>query len=106
MDTVMRSWRKLNPAPDVAEILAAAPSVVVPGTLAELLDLSVGGAGRDSFEVAYDVPGKGRVVEATVARVRNGISANYPEPYMRRRDPDCMVVADGLPTDKERFAER
>jgi len=21
--------------------------------------------------------------------VRNGIVANYPEPYMRRRDPDC-----------------
>ncbi|MDZ7638621.1 MAG: DUF4914 family protein [Bryobacterales bacterium] len=40
------------------------------------------------------MPGKGRVVEARVARVRNGISANYLEPYMRRRDPDCMVVGD------------
>jgi hypothetical protein len=28
------------------------------------------------------------------------------EPYMRRRDPDCLVIADDLPTDKPRFRER
>jgi hypothetical protein len=56
--------------------------------------------------VAYDVPDKGRITEATVARVRNGVVANYPEPYMRRRDPDCMVIGDGLPTDKEAFPHR
>ncbi|MCG3149782.1 MAG: hypothetical protein PCFJNLEI_03247 [Verrucomicrobiae bacterium] len=99
-------WKKLNPPPAVAKILQAAPRVVVPATLAELVDFAVGGPGRDSFEVAYPVPGKGRVVEVVVARVRNGISANYVEPYMRRRDPDCMTIADELPTDKPRFAER
>ena len=56
-------------------------------------------------EVAYDVPGRGRVVEATVCRVKNGIAANYVEPYMRRRDPDCMLIADDLPTDKLRFED-
>jgi hypothetical protein len=40
----------------------------------------------------YDIPNRGKVVEALVCRVRNGISANYTEPYMRRRDPDCMVI--------------
>lgn len=99
-------WQKLNPPPAVAELLAGAPGVTVPATLAELVDLAVGGPDRDFYEVAYDVPGKGRVVEATVARVRNGISANYVEPYMRRRDPDCMTIADDLPTDKPRYAER
>jgi len=37
--------------------------------------------------------------------VRNGISANYMDPYMRRRDPDCMVIADNMPSDKPRFDE-
>jgi hypothetical protein len=90
----------------VADLLAAASRVTVPATIAELMECAVGGPGRDSFEVAYEVPGRGRVVEAVVARVRNGIAANYPEPYMRRRDPDCMVIADELPTDKPRFDER
>lgn len=39
-------------------------------------------------------------------RVRNGISANYDDPYVRRRDPDCLVIGDDQPTDKPRFAER
>ncbi|HOP59088.1 MAG TPA: DUF4914 family protein, partial [Bacteroidales bacterium] len=28
------------------------------------------------------------------------------DPYMRRRDPDTMAIADDLPTDKERFKDR
>lgn len=52
------------------------------------------------------MPGKGRFVEATVARVRNDISANYTKPYMRRRDPDCMTIADDGPSDKPRHADR
>jgi len=32
--------------------------------------------------------------------------ANYPEAYMRRRDPDCLLIGDGLPTDKQAFKER
>ncbi len=99
-------WQKLNPPSLAAEILSAAPRVVVPATLAELVDFAVGGPDQQQFEVSYDVPGKGRVVETTVVRVRNGIVANYVEPYMRRRDPDCMVIADELPTDKPRFRDR
>ncbi|MFM7382763.1 MAG: DUF4914 family protein, partial [Microcystaceae cyanobacterium] len=55
---------------------------------------------------AYDIPSRGKVVEAVVCRVRNGISANYTEPYMRRRDPDCMVIGDDLPTNKPTFQSR
>jgi len=58
------------------------------------------------FTVGYDVPGVGYVPEARVCRVRNGISANYLEPYMRRRDPDCMVIADDDATDKPTFKGR
>ena len=66
----------------------------------------MGGDGCTCFEVAYEVPGQGRVVEATVSRCRNGAVVNYTDPYMRRRDPDCMVIADEGLTDKQRYRER
>ncbi|MEM8530862.1 MAG: DUF4914 family protein [Chloroflexota bacterium] len=101
-----RSWQRYNPPAETADILMAAPKVTVASYVDELVDLACGGAGRDTFEVAFDTADKGRILEAEVARVRNGISANYPEPYMRRRDPDCMVISDNRPTNKPRFAER
>ena len=79
--------------------------IIVPGSRAELIELSLGGS-PDRFEVAYDIPQRGRTVEAEVIRGRNGVAVNMPEPYMRRRDPDCMVVADEEPSDKPRFADR
>lgn len=97
---------KFNPPPGAGEILVQCKRLIIASTTAELIDLACGGPGSNYFEVAYDVPGKGRVVEATVARVRNGVSANYTEPYMRRRDPDCMVIGDEHPTDKDTFRQR
>src|SRR5688500_7425786 len=99
-------WTRLDLPEDLRSLLKAAPSIQWPDTEADLIDAAVGGKQNDYAEVAYDVPGKGRVVEATVARVRNGIAANYPEPYMRRRDPDCMFIADDQPTNKVRFKDR
>ena len=90
----------------VEEILSACPSYTVARNQQDLLALAVRDAVNGVHEVAYDVPGRGRVVEARVCRVKNGIAANYVEPYMRRRDPDCMVIADEKPTDKPRFRER
>ena len=97
------NWQKYNPPGEAADILTHCKRLSIASTTDELVDLACGGPQSIRFEVAYDVPGKGRVVEATVARVRNGIAANYLEPYMRRRDPDCMVIGDDLPTDKTRF---
>lgn len=91
---------------EVREILESCPNYIVPKSGPELIDLACGGPNSDYFEVAYDVPGMGRVISATVCRVKNGIVANYPEPYMRRRDPEAMLIADNLPTDKNRFRER
>lgn len=101
-----RDWARYNPPPELAEILAACPSLAIAGSIEELVDLACGGPNSDYFEVAYEVEGRGRIVEATVARVRNGVCANYTEPYMRRRDPECMLIADDLPTDKPTFRER
>ena len=92
--------------PEAAALLDAARSVTVASATSELVELSVRDAVDGWHEVAYDVPGKGRVVEARVCRVRNGINANYPEAYMRRRDPDCMVIGDQLPTDKPTYQDR
>ena len=72
----------------------------------KLADAATNGRENNEFEVKYDVPGKGEYVEAVVHRVSNGISANYTEPYMRRRDPQTMSVADDKPTDKKRFIEK
>lgn len=91
---------------ELKDVLSSCKGYIVARSKLELFDLAIRDAVNDVHEVAYDVPGKGRVVEATVCRVKNGIAANYPEPYMRRRDPDCMVIADDLPTDKPRFHER
>ena len=99
-------WKKFNPPPEAARLLSECANLVGVNSMAEVLDLACGGVGQDYFEVSYDVAGQGPIVEATVARVRNGLAVNYPEPYMRRRDPDCMVIADQLPTDKPTFKER
>ncbi len=69
--------------------------------------LGIGQAGPDGrYIVGYDVPGRGFVEEVAVCKAKNGIAANYFDPYMRRRDPDCMVVGDTKHTDKPTFEER
>lgn len=89
----------------VEEILAACPAYTIARTKQDLYDLAIRDEVNGVHEVAYDVRGRGRVVEAEVCRVKNGIAANYLESYMRRRDPDCMVIADNQPTDKPRFED-
>jgi hypothetical protein len=99
-------WETFNLPAESLQAFRSSPRVTVAGTFEELFDLACGGPGRDSMEVAYDLPNGGRVIEAMVARVRNGIAVNYTEPYMRRRDPDTMTIADDKPSDKPRFHER
>ena len=98
--------KKIALPDEVYALLTSAKGYTVYETVDELIDAAVGGKDKMEFEVKYEVPGKGEVVEAIVHRVTNGISANYTDPYMRRRDPDTMVIADKLPTDKVRFEER
>ena len=99
-------WQKYHPPREAAEVLTNCKRVTIAGSTQELIDLACGGPKSDAFEVAYDVPGKGRVVEAVVSRMRNGVAANYLEPYMRRRDPDSMVIGDDLPTNKQTYKQR
>ena len=91
--------------PELADVVKNV-EVVLPLNRQHLLNLTFFESDAESVEVAYEVPGKGRVVEATVDRCKNGAVVNYPEPYMRRRDPEAMVIADSNPTDKSRYADR
>lgn len=100
------NWKIYNPPPEISDILSECPNVLTAENTDELLDLAFRDAKNNCFEVAYDLPGMGRFVEAAVVQVRNGLSVNYPEPYMRRRDPNCLLVGDDLPTDKDTFHDR
>lgn len=91
---------------DLRRVLDKGITITVPESREELLDIAMGGSGTNLYEVAYDVPGKGRVVEATVARCKNGAVINYTDIYMRRRDPDCMVIADNGKSDKQRYKSK
>ncbi|MEO5330770.1 MAG: DUF4914 family protein [Magnetococcus sp. YQC-5] len=90
----------------VQKILQNAPSVTLVNTIDELESMACGTQDNREWTVTYPLPDGTQVHEAHVVRVKNGIAANYTDPYMRRRDPDCMVIADDQPTDQPRFHER
>ena len=111
-------WADLNLPAHAHEVLAAAPLVQTPETRNQLLDWSLGrptgttdwrlGNRMDHgvYEAIFKAKDIGRVVEAVVTKARNGLAINFPDPAMRRRDPDAMVIGDDLPTDKPRYADR
>jgi hypothetical protein len=113
-----KDWPSLGLPETVAEVLSGASAIFVPESRNDLLDWSLGreaGATNwnehdrqdlGTWEVAFEVAGLGRVAEASVVKASNGVSVNYLEKEMRRRDPDAMVIGDALPTDKPTYLER
>lgn len=91
-------------APEVRAAIEASPRVVIPTTRAELYQLALGPEGGPIFNVDYDANGRS-ITEAIITRCKNGIAVNYPEDYIRRRDPNCMHIADDRPTDKTRYRD-
>lgn len=98
---------RLKLSPEIDEILRST-NVIWANSREDLFKLSLGieSGTRDFYEVYYTIPGIGKVVEATVAKCKNGLAINYTDPYMRRRDPNSMVIADSKPTDKTTFKDR
>lgn len=88
---------------ETENLLRQTNSVTFAHTVEDLEDSACGSPDNDSWKVAYTLPDGREVIEAEVVRVKNGISANYSEAYMRRRDPKCLYVADDMPTDKPKF---
>lgn len=97
--------KKLNMPEYAKNILDNSKGVIFPKTRSELISLALGGDNTTVFEVKYEVEGIGEVLEATVTRCKNGAVVNYLDDYMRRRDPDCLVVADKKPSDKPLYDE-
>jgi hypothetical protein len=98
--------KKITLPDDVYVLLKNCKEFTVFDSVEQLAITAVGGENSNTFEVKYSIPGHGEYTEAIIHRVTNGISANYTEPYMRRRDPDTMSIADDLPSDKERFKDK
>ena len=99
-------WKSFNLPKEVYSLLRKSPDVKFNNSISELVDDACGGNSSDYFEVEYTIPKHKKIIEVEISRVRNGVSVNYPEPYMRRRDPDSMVIADEKPTDKPKYKER
>jgi hypothetical protein len=92
---------------DAEDVLMNASNVTLVRSVEQLHELALADVAADGFHhVSYEVPGKGLIEEVKVCKVKNGIAANYLEPYMRRRDPECMVIGDEEPTDKPTFQSR
>ncbi|MBE5978577.1 MAG: DUF4914 family protein [Paenibacillaceae bacterium] len=102
---MLECLRKLNLPEYVQDILNQSQGVVIPKSRNELLTLAMGGDENITFDTDYEVEGKGRVLEATATKCKNGIVVNYMEDYMRRRDPNSMLIADKNPTDKPRYED-
>lgn len=96
---------KMNLPEYVLDILTSSKGVIVPKTRTELISLAMGNETNTSFEVEYEVDGIGTVLEATVTKCKNGVVVNYTDDYMRRRDPDCLLVADQQDTDKPKYED-
>jgi len=93
--------------PEQVEAILKADDVeiIMPNTKAELFELALGGKENNTWDVSYEVNGE-TIREAYVVRCKNGIVANFDDLSMRRRDPNSMVIADDLPTDKPTYEER
>ncbi len=100
-----RRIQKMKLPAELVSVIDRCPNLIIPTTKDELARLTFGSTNVDSVDVVYNVEGE-IVKEATVVRCKNGVVVNYMEDYMRRRDPECMVIADDLPTDKVRYSDR
>ncbi|MFW5786559.1 MAG: DUF4914 family protein [bacterium] len=103
-DTISLSSRFI--VPDELAAVFERTEIILPESRKHLLDITFFESDADLVEVSYTLPDGREYLEVTVARCRNGAAVNYVEPYMRRRDPEAMVIADDRPTDKARYADR
>ena len=97
---------KITLPDEVHGLFTGCRKITVFDSVEQLAIAALGGEKNNTYEVKYEITEKGKHTEAIIHRVTNGISANYTEPYMRRRDPDTMYIADEQPSDKKRFKDK
>ncbi len=95
-------WQNWDVSDEILSIFDSSQEIIFPESREEMLTLAMGGE-KDRFDVSYSLENGQTVLDATVSRCKNGIAVNYIESYMRRRDPDCMLIGDHQETDKPRF---
>ena len=112
------NWAEMEMPETVQEVLSAAPLVQIPETRQQLMDWALGRTSGETdwtlgnredhgvYEAVFQTPGVGRIIETVITKARNGLAINFPDPSMRRRDPDAMVIGDSLPTDKPTYQDR
>ncbi len=79
--------------------------IIIPETKEELFDLAMGGKDKKTNDIYFNVNGE-KIREAYITKCKNGIVINFDDISLRRRDPNSMVIADDLPTDKPTHMER
>lgn len=98
-------YAKFNLPKDVDAALCACQCIAFVETQEELDEIVYGPTHTSRYDVTYQIEGR-TVKEAEVVRCKNGASVNFMEDYMRRRDPNSMVIGDDLPSDKPRFKDK
>jgi hypothetical protein len=98
-------WNYIYLKEDLINLFNSCKSVEVITELQRLNELSAPVKGNNFFDVEYKIPDGKIIKEVYVSNVKNGICANYYEDYMRRRDPNTMLIGDNLPTDKKRYKD-
>ena len=106
LQAVTNSWKNWTIPEELKLVLSECKDIILPKSREELVDLSLGGPSSNNFEIGYGVDKLGYMVEANVVRCKNGIAVNYSDSYMRRRDPDCMLVSNIAKTDKVNFEQK
>ncbi len=106
MESRMNEYlQKMILTDDVMSVIKGSKKVLFPKSRMELIDLCFGKEQSDSYKVAYEVKGKGLIDEVEVTRCKNGVAVNYMEDYMRRRDPESLIIGDNKDTDKPRYKD-
>ncbi len=98
-------WLDWKISSELRKVLSECVKPIYPENRQELVNMALDGAHRKEFEIGYAVERLGYTPEADVVKCNNGIVINYRDPYMRRRDPDCMYVNNISKTDKTVFNE-
>jgi len=96
--------RKFRFSEEISQVIDNCKSVTIPRSREEIIAMTLYPPGANTIDVHIEVEGK-LIDEISIVRCKNGVAINYAEDYMRRRDPDCLIIADELPTDKPRFTE-
>ncbi len=101
-DSCAVNWQNWRISEDIKNLFASS-KITFCENRESLIEFAMGGADNKYFEVGYQVEGRGYVAEADIVKCKNGLAVNYYDPYMRRRDPDCMYVNNISKTDKINF---